>query len=336
MNSDAGEVERHGEVVVAERVVLLRVEHFEQRRARVALDARADLVDLVEHHDAVARPGLADALDDVAGQRADIGAPVAADLGLVMHAAEADAHELAAQRLGDRLAERGLADAGRPDEAQDRRLAARRELQHRQVFDDPALDLVEPEMVGVEDAPRLGDVDRRRLGQRPGQLDQPVEIGPDHAVFAGGLGHALQAAKLLARLILDLLRHFGGDDRLLEFRDLGALAFVRFAELALDRRHLLAQQNLAVAGVERGLGLPPDLRRQAQNLDPVGEQPRDAIDSGAELDRLQDLLLLLRRRVHEGGDHVGELAGLLDAPGSWRQAPPASAAAAAAIRAPVP
>ena len=88
MKTTRRQVERHAEVVVAERVVLLRVEHLEHRRRRVALDAPAELVDLVEHHHAVARAGLADALDDVAGQRADIGAPVAADLGLVMHAAE--------------------------------------------------------------------------------------------------------------------------------------------------------------------------------------------------------------------------------------------------------
>ncbi len=187
----------------------------------------AELVDLVEHHHAVARARLADRLDDVAGQGADVGAPVAADLGFVVHAAEADAHELAAHGAGDRLAERGLADAGRPGEAQDRRLAVRRELAHREIFDDAALDLLEAEMVGVEDAPRLGDVDRLLLGQRPGQFDQPVEIGPDHAVFAGGLGHALQAAKLLARLVVDLLRHLGVGDRLLELGDLGRLALVR-------------------------------------------------------------------------------------------------------------
>ena len=85
----AGQVERHAQIVVAERVVLLGVEHFEQRGRRIAVDAAAELVDLVEHHHAVARARLADRLDDVARQRTDIGAPVAADLGFVVHAAEA-------------------------------------------------------------------------------------------------------------------------------------------------------------------------------------------------------------------------------------------------------
>ena len=38
---DLGQVERHVEIVIAERVVLLGVEHFEQRRRRVAAEVRA-------------------------------------------------------------------------------------------------------------------------------------------------------------------------------------------------------------------------------------------------------------------------------------------------------
>jgi len=41
------------------------------------------------------------------------------DLGFVVYAAEAQPDEFAAGRLGDALPERGLANAGRADEAQD-------------------------------------------------------------------------------------------------------------------------------------------------------------------------------------------------------------------------
>ena len=101
------------------------------------------------------------------GSDADVGAPVAADLRLVVHAAQAHAHELAPGRLGDALAERGLADAGRADEAQDRALARGIELAHREVLEDALLDLVEAVVVLVEDAPRLGDVDRGLGAGRP-------------------------------------------------------------------------------------------------------------------------------------------------------------------------
>ena len=85
------------EVVVAEGVVLLGVEHLEQGRARVAAEVGADLVHLVHHEDRVVGARLVDALDDAAGHRAHVGAAVAADLGLVLDAAEREAHELAAR-----------------------------------------------------------------------------------------------------------------------------------------------------------------------------------------------------------------------------------------------
>ena len=105
------EVEGHLEVVVAEGRVLLGVEHLEQRRRRVAAEVRAELVDLVEQEHRVARAGAAQALEDAARHRADVGAAVAADLRLVAHAAERGARELAPHRARDRAAERGLADA---------------------------------------------------------------------------------------------------------------------------------------------------------------------------------------------------------------------------------
>src|SRR2546428_516679 len=77
------QIERHVQVMVAERVILLRVQDLEQGRGRVAPVVGADLVDLVEHEHRVVRGGLGDALDDASRHRADIGAAVAADLRLV-------------------------------------------------------------------------------------------------------------------------------------------------------------------------------------------------------------------------------------------------------------
>ena len=49
------------------------------------------------------------------------------------------------------MAERGLADARRPHRAEDRAGEIVLELEHRQVLEDPLLDLVEVEVVLVED-----------------------------------------------------------------------------------------------------------------------------------------------------------------------------------------
>ena len=116
----------------------------------------------------------------------------------------------------------------------------------------------------------------------------------------------MQPAQFLARLVLDLLRHAGLGDRGVELGHFRGLALLAFAELALDRRHLLAQQHLALALVERDLGLPADLLRQPQHLDAMGEQPRHLLHARRDVDRLQDLLLFLRLHVHIGDRQVGE------------------------------
>ena len=88
------------------------VEHFEQGRRRIAAEIHAHLVDLVEQEQRIVGLGLTHRLDDLAGQRADIGAPVAANLGLVPDTAERRAHQFAPRCPGDRLAEQTSADAG--------------------------------------------------------------------------------------------------------------------------------------------------------------------------------------------------------------------------------
>ena len=118
---DLREVERQVEIVVTESAVLGRVEDFHERSGRVAAVIAAQLVDLVEHQDRIVDAGATDRLDDPARHGADIGATMAAQLGLVVQAAQAGALELAADRAGNRLAQRGLADSRRPDQTQDRR-----------------------------------------------------------------------------------------------------------------------------------------------------------------------------------------------------------------------
>src|SRR5450759_581206 len=141
---DLAQVERHLEVVVLEGVVLLRVQDLEERGRRVAPEVHAQLVHLVEHEDGVVGAARLDALDDAAGQGADVGPAMAADLRLVVDAAQAHPDELAAHRAGDRLSERGLADAGRTHEAEDRAADRRSKSADREVLEDALLDFSSP------------------------------------------------------------------------------------------------------------------------------------------------------------------------------------------------
>src|SRR2546426_12783352 len=80
-----------------------------------------------------------------------------------MYAAQCNARELAAQRAGNRAAQRCLADPGRPDEAQDLSLAFTvgvpfaagkplAQMAYREKLDDAFFDILQPVVILLEHA----------------------------------------------------------------------------------------------------------------------------------------------------------------------------------------
>ena len=142
--------------------------------------------------------------------------------------------------------------------------------------------LREPVMVLVEDAARLGDVDRRRRPRptraarsairdrcAPSNTRRPlpacVRAAPPPSWRASRPRPASSAASIFSAQLGDLL----------------ALGVVALAELLLDRLQLLAQQELALAIVDRLLGAVADLARQPQHLEPVRQQSPRRVRAGA-------------------------------------------------------
>ena len=197
--------------MVLEGVVLLGVQHLEQGRGRVAAEVGAQLVDLVEHEHRVLALRAAQALDDLAGQGADVGAAVAADLGLVAHAAQAEMRwNLRPMAEAMERPSEVLPTPGGPDEAEDGPLDVGLHLAHGQVLEDALLDLLEVVVVVVEDLLGLLDVDLGLRALVPGQRHQPVEVGAGHGVLGGRGRHLGEAVQLAQGLLLDVLRHARG------------------------------------------------------------------------------------------------------------------------------
>ncbi len=80
-----------------------------------------------------------------------------ANLCFIPDAAQAHPHEVASGRARDRLAERGLPDPGRPDQAEDRPLHPLDEGVNREVLKNALLRLLESVVVLIEN--RLGFLD---------------------------------------------------------------------------------------------------------------------------------------------------------------------------------
>ncbi len=315
-----GQVELHVEVVILEGMVLRGVEHLEQRRRRIAAPVRPQLVDLVEQDHRVHRARVPQGAHEPAGQGADVGAAMPADLGLVADAAQGHADELPAGGPGDRLADRRLAGPRRADQGQDgarpaivREAALRAQLPDGQVFGDAPLHVVEAGVIGVQHLARVLRIQALLRSLRPRHREQPVQIGPDHRPFGVRLPHPLEPRQLALGLLLDRLRHGRVGDLLPIL--LGHRALV-LAELLADRLHLPAQQVLALLLLRPRLhlvanALPDAQLRQPVLLEPEGEgQPLDHVQGLEQLQLLFEVQVRgVAGRVRQGarmGDGADE------------------------------
>jgi hypothetical protein len=235
---------------------------------------------------------------------------VAPDLGLVSDAADRDAHELAPERAGNRLPERGLADSWRPDEAEDRPREILLELRDGEMLDDPLLHLLEVVVVLVEDLARLVEVEVVLGRFPPGNGDDPFQIGADDAVLGGGGRQLRQAVELATRLLLDFLGEVGLFDLRPQLGHLGLL-LVAFAELVLDGLQLLAEEVLPLGVLHLRLHLGLDLRAELEHLELAVEDHSQLAQARLDVGNLEELLLLLGLEPHRGRDEIGERAGVL-------------------------
>ena len=314
-----GQVQVDLQVVVAERVVLGRIEDLEQRARRIASPIRADLVDLVQHEHRVLGPGLLQAADDPAGQRSDVRSPVSPDLGFVMDAAQGDPDELAAERACHGFAERGLAHARRAHQCEDGPGSAPghlpeppllAELADGQVLDDAVLHVRQAGVVLVEDPARVGDVQVVLGPDAPRDLGHPVQVGADPAVLGRLLGHLLQPAELALGLAQRALGHARFLDLPPVLGDDVSAAFL--AELLLDRVHLLPEQVLALGLLHPLADVLTDLVLEAHLAQDLSGPPQDLRQALLDVQGLQDLDLLLEGQVRGVPGRVGHGPRVLD------------------------
>ena len=194
---------------------------------------------------------------------------MAADLGLVAHAAQRLAHEFAPGRPGDRAAERGLADARRADQAQDRALELVGAGLDREIFDDPLLDLLEPIMILVEHRLRLGDVLLELRLLAPRQAEQHVEVIAHDGRLGAHRLHRLELLELGIGLGARFLRQLelGPLDLAAELGELVAALLALVAELALDRLQLLVEIIFALGLLHLALDPAADLLLDLQHAE---------------------------------------------------------------------
>ncbi len=230
---------------------------------------------------------------------------MAADLGFVAHAAQGDTRELAFDGLGDRARERGLADARRTDEAEDGAFELLRERLDGQVLDDAILDLLEAVVVAVQDLARVREVQVILRRGFPGHAHDPVQVETDDRRFGRHGGHHLELAHLGIGFFAGIVGKPGRFDLLLELGDL-RLEFVAFAELLLDRGHLLVQVVLFLAAFHLLADARTDAALDLQDFDLALDKAEKAFHALERIGELQELLLFFELEIQMRDHRVGE------------------------------
>ena len=241
------------------------------------------------------------------------------DLGFIVNAAQRDTGELAPQGARHRLAERGLADAGRSDQGDDRARSPTTDhleatgiapLAHGEKLDDPVLDVLQPGVVLVQHAAGLHHVELVDGALVPGHVEHPIQVIPDPAGLGVLLAGALEPVELTLNFLADGFRHAGIFNFL---AILGGDVAVGLTKFFLNGFHLLAQQELALPLFHPLLHLVADLvleRGVGEDLARPGDQ---LAQPSFDVEGFQDLDLPLERKIGGITGQVRELAGAIDA-----------------------
>jgi hypothetical protein len=249
---------------------------------------------------------------------------VAADLGLVADAAERHAHELAAERAGDGLADRGLAGAGRADQREDCARALIRldaallaQLADGDVLDDPVLHVLEAGVVGVEHLAGVLRVEALLRPLAPRHREQPVEVVADHLRLGRSLAHALEPPELALGLLAHRVRHAGLGDLRSVFLDDRALVL---AELLAERVELAAQDVLALLLLDAGVDVVADAHSHLHGGEPLALEAERQLQALDDVDGSEQLDLLLEGDLRRVAGRIGQRAGLGDGADERRDA----------------
>ncbi len=246
----------HIEIVVLERIILLRIQHLQQRRRRVAAEVRGHLVDLIQHDHRVLRPGLLHRLNNLSRQRSNVRPAMSANLRLIAHATQRQPHKLSPRRLRNRHPQRRLTYARRSNEAQNRSLRILHQLPHRKKFQDAILDLLKPVVIFIQHRLRVLDRTNFLRPLLPRYRQQPVQIVPAHRRLSRHRRHRLQLLQLLHGLFLHVLGHACFFNLLLQLVEFTLLAAPKFL---LNRFDLLVEVVLFLRALH--LALHPRLDR---------------------------------------------------------------------------
>ncbi len=234
---------------------------------------------------------------------------MAPDIRFVPDAPQGHPHVLAAHGLGDGPGDGGLAHPGGTHQAEDLALDLGGEFPHRQGFQHPLLHLLEAVVLPVQQPPGLVDVDLVPGIDVPGQVQDGVQVDPEHRAFLGTAGHPAQPLQFLEEFGLRFRRQLEGEypgPVVVQF----LVAVLALPQFLRDDLHLLPEIILPLVFVHLLPHPLLDALLQVEYLVLLLQQADDHLQAAGDAGFLQDALLDVIIDVDVGGDVLRKVEGV--------------------------
>ena len=238
---------------------------------------------------------------------------MAADLRLVVDAAQRQTQIFLIERLGNGVPDGRLAGPGRTDQAEDRARALLRQLEYGQIFQDPLLDLFQPVVVALEDLLRAGEVLAVLPGLVPGHRKKGLDIAPEDRSLGGLRIQRSEAADLPLDPVFDFIRSLKCAAGFPETVHVGKRGVV--PQLLPDRLQLFPENVFLLILIKAFLDLLLQFAADPLHLRFAGQDHAERLEPLADSHRFEKGLPFFpgERQVHgDLIDHLSDLAVLQD------------------------
>ncbi|MNB88452.1 hypothetical protein D3C75_354660 [compost metagenome] len=309
---DIAKIVVHFQIVIAERHVLFRIQHFKQGRRRVAAHIGRHFVDLIQQEQWVFNAYFRHFLDQLARHRADIGPAVTADFGFVTNAAQRHTDVFTSGRFGNGLPQRGFTHPRRSYQAQDRALELVYTALNRKVLKDAIFNTFQTVMVGIEDLLCLTQIFFDLATGVPRNLYHPLNVATHDGRFGRHRRHHFQLLQFCFGFLFCLFRHFCRVDLTLQ-RFVFVWRIVHLAELFLNSLHLLVQIVLALRFFHLLLHAVANAFLNLQQIDFRFHHRHQIFQTFVHVGHLQHGLFVRQLERHVRSDGVCQTRRIVDA-----------------------
>ena len=293
--------------MVAERAVLLSVQHLKKCRGGIAAGVVCQFIDLVQHQQRIHRTCADEGVDDTTGHGADVGLTVTTDVRLITDAAERETGQLAVHSLGNRDGNGGLTNAGRANEAEDLTLGLGVNLMDGDKLQNTLFYLLKTEMVAVKDGAGLGNIGAVAGVGIPRHIETGIEIVADNRGLGAAERLLAQTIQLLAELFADFVGELGIVDLLGVFLQLLVAVIAQFV---LQHLHLLAEDHVLLHAGDAGTHLLLHLHLEGDDIHLMGKDLVKELQAFHRMELFQHTLAITVAEIDILRHKISQLTGI--------------------------